>query len=483
MNISEIFNLSKSQFELDFVNIDPTRDTPLFLDPHLIGLGQDAWTEHAAEKIRSFFQRVVTLLRTGDIETARAIFSHLGEPNETCLGMSKGSPQGRGPGKTDAARIFAKMSTSRAVLTGLVDDLEDSAIFVDGIGPDKLSDITTNILRGMLIEYTQMQCGFWGIPLRSGVASGPIWNSDTLQWEQKHTEMLIVKGKKILLVPKGIVAWNSLYTPYQYYQFDILCFLQQEQLRLGTSLVRKLRKKKGAEELLPPYKKTLTEKGLAVFNREFLASFTTEHPEVFANFKDRIAKLAAAWTPFNEEEMHLGEVISALQAQYTTISPGTQGATKYHRLTAGALELLAYPNLRTPTIEKPLYGGRKRVDISFPNAALSGFFIELVQIHQVPCRIVFVECKNYSDDLANPEIDQLLGRFSVNSGKFGIVTCRTVENRLLLLNRCADIWKAQQSAIIVMADQDIIEVLEARRTNPEAISNFLRARFSELITT
>ncbi len=36
MNISQFFSLNKSQAELDFVDINPTEDTPLFLDPFFL---------------------------------------------------------------------------------------------------------------------------------------------------------------------------------------------------------------------------------------------------------------------------------------------------------------------------------------------------------------------------------------------------------------------------------------------------------------
>ena len=36
VKISELFDLKKSQYELDFVDINPDIDTPLFLDPYYI---------------------------------------------------------------------------------------------------------------------------------------------------------------------------------------------------------------------------------------------------------------------------------------------------------------------------------------------------------------------------------------------------------------------------------------------------------------
>lgn len=55
MKISEIYNLQKSQAELDFVDIDVTKDLPLFVDPFFLSKREDAWSMDAVSTLRSFF--------------------------------------------------------------------------------------------------------------------------------------------------------------------------------------------------------------------------------------------------------------------------------------------------------------------------------------------------------------------------------------------------------------------------------------------
>ena len=98
MKIGEQFNLNKAQPELDFVNIDPSQDTPFFIDPFFIGLRKDNGSAETTRTIRSFFQHMLSFLRQNQIADDKLLFLHLHEPNSTCLGLSIGRPNGRGPG-------------------------------------------------------------------------------------------------------------------------------------------------------------------------------------------------------------------------------------------------------------------------------------------------------------------------------------------------------------------------------------------------
>lgn len=458
MKLSEIFNLGKTQYELDFVDIDLSTDIPLFIDPYFLALRNDPWSISASRTIRNFFQQLINLIRAGYSTQARELFIHLNEPNETCLGLSKGPPQGRGIGLGDAGRIFNSLLESKAVQTGIVEDIEDCRVFVEGVDKDKTSDMATNIIRVHLIEYTQNQCRLWKIPLQSNVPSGYVWDRHHREWRNYYTEMLIIDNRIILLIPKAIVSFVKDYTAQKYHQHFVLNFLQNEHLRLNTVLVQRRTRKDGSKRVWVT-KKSIKEHE-APLTKEFLTKFTQDHPETFAKFRRETARKVSSLE--NEELFggELTEIIDYLIGELKSTSPGGENASYYHKLTVGILELIFYPNLTSPQVEHEIHEGRKRIDLTFDNAAPFGFFYRLHTTYKTPSQFIFVECKNYSRDVANPELDQLSGRFSPNKGKFGLLLCRSIDNLNLFLNRCTDTYEDDRGIIIPLIDDDLINILE-----------------------
>ncbi len=473
MKISEHFKLNKSQAELDFVDIDYTTDTPLFLDPFFLSKKTDNWSIQATLTLRNFFQRVIDLIRDGDENEAKELFDYLHEPNSTCLGLSKGNPQGKGVGDGDADKIFDRLLKSKAIQTGLIQDIEDNILFVDNFGKDKLSDMTTNIITKHLIEYTQTQCRLHNITLLDGVNSGFYWNSKLSEWESELTEMLVLNGQKLLLVPKGIVSFCKAYVPDRYYNQFVLDFLQNDHIKMNSALVQ--RRKKGTRYVT---KKSLKE--LNPLSKEFLRSFTKDHPEILQQFKDESEVRSLANIEFTE--INFKAVALSLIERLNAIPTGKTSANDFHNIIIGILELIFYPHLINPIKEREIHEGRKRIDLVFDNASQDGIFRRLSENHQIPCPFIFVECKNYTKDIANPELDQLGGRFSVNRGKVGFLVCRSIDNMHLFIQRCKDTYNDGRGLIVPLVDEDLIALLNSYDDcNWQPIEEFLSKRIREII--
>ncbi len=68
MKISEKLNLTKSQFELDFVDIDTERDIPLFIDSNLIRKYDSEFNAKFVETMDSFFSYLINTLSNNLLE-------------------------------------------------------------------------------------------------------------------------------------------------------------------------------------------------------------------------------------------------------------------------------------------------------------------------------------------------------------------------------------------------------------------------------
>ncbi|WP_279490259.1 hypothetical protein [Aeromonas veronii] len=171
----------------------------------------------------------------------KKLLSSLNERNEFHLGYSAGESKGHAFGSESAKSVWSALTKSKAAATGLLQDLEDTALLIHGIGTDMISDAVCNILRGPLIKYTQDMCMYYGIPLTPNVASGPIWNPQKELWEETFVSLPMTNFGKVILVPKIIVRHRLTFQCNEYYRYFLLPEMQDEHLRANSSLVETLK--------------------------------------------------------------------------------------------------------------------------------------------------------------------------------------------------------------------------------------------------
>ena len=483
MNFSEYFSLNKNQAELDFVDVNPEKDLHLFLDPFVVSSQNNDWADQCNTHIVSFFETLLGYIRSYDDRNAIRLLEKLGEPNETCLGFSQENPSGRGIGGIQARDLLRHLKKSKAVQTGLISDIAELDLFVDNIGPDKISDMTTNILRGLLIKYTQEQCDLHGIELTHKVPSGYIWDIEKKRWIQDYVYLPVINGKKILLVPKIMVRWSTALNSADYYNDFVTNFIREDQLNLNGSLVEVL--KNGTRRVT---KKSIQEKYPK--SKDYLSVFSQEHPDVLEKYKqtvlaDAIKSIAisdlielVSQTEFDEPEF-----AKILQNKLDEIKPGKKDADLYHSFMIGVLQFIFDGDLIYPKKEREINDGRKRIDITYTNARKTGFFDRMFTAPNILANQIMVECKNYVEDPANPEIDQLRGRFSIRRGMFGIMLYRQTSNEILLLNRCKDVAIDGAGYIITLNDKDIYILLNFIANKQRGmIDRFMQERFNKLLS-
>lgn len=486
MRVSQYFNLQGNQANFDFVDVRVDSDVPLFIDPSLIANLPLVWAEECTFLIQSFFQAVLDKIKSGDATGARQLLSRLGEVNATHLGYSASS-EGSGVGKGLAERFFSEITSSEAVKTGLITDIEDTALLIEGIDKDRISDVVTNIIRDKLVEYTQAVCDYYDIPMVDNVSVGPFWDGASARWVRSAVTLPIVDGKPLLLVPKDIVTRALHVDPQEYYRHYVLEYFREEELSARSPLTYTI--KSGALRVL---KKDVENKyrrlnrgegGPGVYKRVNLDG-TRRNPGLLASF--RTFKNNHPPRPLSHGEIGDfgggGEVdFEALFASLQDTVTGRAEANLFERRTEALLTALFHPDLVHPRRQERIHDGRKILDIAYSNVAQSGFFAWLAQ-HYSAANVV-VECKNYASGVGNPEFDQLAGRFSPSRGQYGMLVFRTCEDKDKLLRTCRDTARDGRGFITPLDESDLRALVdEAVHGSCLRLGGLLHKRFGYLIS-
>lgn len=228
MRISEYFNLPQGHNNFDFIDIETSTDTELFIDPCLIESGQSEFCREAMITLNDYFDSFYDLYRSNKSDAEkRALFSHAHEINATKLGYGSGD---NGKAKTADGMIETFASVKSLVDANVpLSKAIDLNIFIPDFAEDCLSDMLTNILFLQLSKFTLKQCEKYSIETQPIRKEYHYWDATSHKWEKYSGNGLFIDGKFILLVPQNIVRHKFYYNVDQYFRMVILEKKREEQ--------------------------------------------------------------------------------------------------------------------------------------------------------------------------------------------------------------------------------------------------------------
>lgn len=170
MLFSDQFSLPVEE-ATDWFDPNLSVDTKLFVDPFLIFQDNDAMWSGAHDALIAHFQAAFKFLAEAGCQPEHLKYKAalrlltFPEPSETCLGYTARGVSGSGGGPGYAKSIASAMCD--AIGRGLKEPrhFEELGILEEGIGPDRISDMTCTVLKPQLVAYTQAIAKELRIPL------------------------------------------------------------------------------------------------------------------------------------------------------------------------------------------------------------------------------------------------------------------------------------------------------------------------------
>lgn len=280
---TEHFGISAEQKDLEFVNIYINADKKFFLDPAKLLDYDDVMSIRMSNSIVKYFEKLLHLIRNQNRFSSLRMLSGLKEPKEIHLGYATNGYTGNALGGIKGEKIYRKLSQSNAVKTGLLKDLEESALLVEGINRDNISDMTVMIIKKYLIEFTQIQCRKYNVPM-SNVKAGMIWDEKQECWIEIETSLPVYDNVPMILVPKKIVTDKLMLDSQDFYRNELLSFVQDELMSADRSLIIVL---KNGKRRCAITKKQLRSDAEYRYSKELVYKIVQQHPDLLRKYRHR----------------------------------------------------------------------------------------------------------------------------------------------------------------------------------------------------
>lgn len=229
-----------------FLDVDVSIDKPMFVDPHAIRLASSPqpFAADAVTCMETFFREVarcVVSQRPADHDRGLKLLQRFEEPWETRLGLAAAGFAGHGGAEDVGAGIWRSLSNDVRVLVdvGILTQIEEIPLFVDGVAEDITSDLTTRIIfeplarftADMVARYPQFTAGTH----TTRTVTRQVWNPTSKGWTTAQVELPVADGKELLLVPRDWARPTLLMSAGRFYETSVLSHVQTERAVRATN--------------------------------------------------------------------------------------------------------------------------------------------------------------------------------------------------------------------------------------------------------
>lgn len=227
-HLSDLLGLNISgHADIDFVDVDTSTDTELFVDPCLIKISDDTMCVNAQRTIDSFFDKLYANYKSTAVgPEIDALLQHLGERNEARMGYGNGR---NGKGKTAEGMKDILVDLHDLIRKGIkMEHPIDLPLFLKKFDKDCLSDMLINILYKDFSEFTLEQCRRYDIKTEPLNEECYYWDATTSSWQLYTGNCLRINGRVFIMVPKHIVRKGYYYNTSQYFNSMIATRIQAD---------------------------------------------------------------------------------------------------------------------------------------------------------------------------------------------------------------------------------------------------------------
>ena len=340
--------INKTQKEVDF--LIPFLDTHrrFFLDPSLLRFTETKHLKAWNEEISEFLKLVHRVMKSGDIPKLKRLLN-IGEATDAGFGYCGKGVNGSGMGKEISGQVIKILSTNPEFKKRGFLRLEELQWLDKNIGPDRICDLTVNILKRHIIAYTQQQCKKHKIPMED-VRVQKVFEPNSMEWIAIKTKMPVNPYRKVrdtinqhppvLLIPKEIMKPLPFFLNYD----DFYGFIDPD-YEPGKS-ARKSKSSIVEEVISNPIK-----------SKDFITTRENKTDHLYRQ-------------DFDSDIQRKIEILEG-------IKPGNAGAAQYRDVVAEILEFI-FDDISLYKKEKPSIGGEVRRDMIFRNNAVVGIFSDLL---------------------------------------------------------------------------------------------------------